>query len=67
MSPEEEATIRENLEVNLVSLAKDYPSVQFYYFFPPDCITAWGKRYEEGKLERLIEDGEDRVRRTDSL
>lgn len=55
LTQEEEEQIRENLRRNVTSLAADYPNVRFLYFFPPDCITAWGLRYEAGTIERTLE------------
>ena len=55
LSREEKAVIQKNVRENLTSLAEEYPNVKFLYFFPPDCITGWGYRYEAGAIERQIE------------
>ena len=52
LSEEEKEIIRNNVRANLTSLAEEFPQVQFLYFFPPDCITGWGYRYQTGVIER---------------
>ncbi|MBQ9539607.1 MAG: hypothetical protein IJU95_10105 [Treponema sp.] len=47
--------IKENVMQNVVQLALDHPDCEFYYFFPPYSIVAWGESYEGGELEKKLQ------------
>lgn len=44
-----------NIQQNVISLAKDYPNVTFYYFFTPYSIAWWGEQVQNGTIYRQIE------------
>ena len=48
-------TLRENLETNLLRLAKEYPDTQFLLFFPPYSILNWDAHQREGILNMHID------------
>ena len=48
-------TMRENLEHNIVALAKAHPDTQFLYFFPPYSILNWDAHVREGILDMHID------------
>lgn len=54
VSEEDIRTVGENIEQNVVSLAKDHPETTFIYFFPPYSMAYWGAIREEGNLDRYI-------------
>lgn len=41
LSSEEKLRIQENIYVNVISLAEEYPNVTFYYFFTPYSAAWW--------------------------
>lgn len=47
--------IRDNLEANIISIARENPDIEFYYFFPPYSIYWWDQVYCEGEIVRRIE------------
>lgn len=44
-----------NVRQNVTSLAKEYPAIDFYYFFTPYSIVWWGLRVEDGSIYKQIE------------
>ncbi len=48
--------IRKNININLVSVAQEYPNVTFYYYIPPKAITWWDNMYRNGALNLLYEE-----------
>lgn len=48
-------TMRENLEQNIIALAKAHPDTQFLYFFPPYSILNWDAHQREGILDMHID------------
>lgn len=46
---------RANVEQNLIALAREYPDVQFYYFYPPYSIFAWDMANQMGILQLFID------------
>lgn len=48
-------TMRENLEKNILALAKAYPDTQFLFFFPPYSILNWDAHVQEGILDMHID------------
>lgn len=55
LSKEDKAVIRENIVRNVTSLAKEYPEVTFYYFFPPYSAAWWKNEVATGNIYRQIE------------
>ncbi len=49
------ARIRENIQANVVELARNYPDTQFYVFFPPYSICTWDQWNQAGTLQSGIE------------
>ncbi len=45
----------DNVEQNVVSLARQHPETTFIYFFPPYSMAYWGGVRQEGNLERYVE------------
>ena len=52
---EELLTVRENVEQNIVFLAKEHPETTFIYFFPPYSMAYWGGLKSEGSLKKQID------------
>lgn len=46
--------LKENLEQNVIALAKEHPGTTFYCFFPPYSIAYWRLLYENGELEYTL-------------
>lgn len=46
LTEEEEKMLRENIQQNVISLAKQYPETDFYYYFPPWSVAYWGRLSE---------------------
>ncbi len=55
VTPEMAAQVQEQIEHNLLSLARKYPDTQFLYFFPPYSILNWDAHQREGILNRTVE------------
>lgn len=52
---EQAQTLRNNLEQNIIALAKEHPDTQFLYFFPPYSILNWDAHAREGILDQHID------------
>ena len=52
ITKEEYAIIRENIEQNVIALAKEHPEIEFYIYFSPYSICFMDYWKLEGKLER---------------
>lgn len=46
---------RQNIEQNVVSLAREHPHVTFYYFIPPYSAQWWKESLENGTIYKEIE------------
>lgn len=46
--------LRENVEQNVISLARQHPETTFYYFFPPYSIAYWGELKEKGEIDYTL-------------
>lgn len=55
LSDEEIQTLRENLEQNVIALAKEHPQTTFLYFFPPYSAAWWGCLKTDGALSRQVQ------------
>lgn len=55
LTGEEFEQARENIFKNLVSIAKEHPEQEFYYFFPPYSLCYFDKLVRSGTWEREIE------------
>lgn len=47
--------IKNNVEQNLLQIAKDNPDIQFYYFYPPYSIYYWDSLNNTGEISKYIE------------
>lgn len=47
--------VKENLEQNVIRLAKENMQTEFYLFFPPYSIVSWDRWQRQGVLEQNIE------------
>lgn len=55
LTEEEKERIHENIDQNVTSLARNYPNVDFYYFFTPYSILWWQALVTDGNIYRQIE------------
>ena len=55
LTDEEIQEIRENMEQNVISLAKAHPETTFLYFFPPYSAAWWGCLKSDGTLARQVQ------------
>lgn len=55
MDEEERQRVTQNIERNLVSLAKDYPDIHFILFYTPYSALYWESLYRDGWLEKQLE------------
>lgn len=55
MEEKEREQVTENIEKNLVLLAKDYPDTQFILFYTPYSALYWESLYRDGWLEKQLE------------
>lgn len=46
--------IRENIEENVIAIAKSHPDTDFYYYITPYSAAWWGRQMENGTLYRWI-------------
>ena len=51
---EETTMMLENVEQNVVSIARQHPETTFLYFFPPYSMAYFGELWEEGELKKMI-------------
>ena len=54
LTDEDIKMVTENMEQNVVSLARQHPETTFIYFFPPYSMAYWGGIRQEGNLERYV-------------
>ncbi len=52
---DESLMLSENIEQNVVALAREHPETTFIYFFPPYSMAYWGSVRTEGNLDKQIE------------
>jgi hypothetical protein len=55
LTEEELLMVSENVEQNVVSLAREHPETTFIYFFPPYSMAYWGQVRTEGNLTKQVE------------
>ncbi|WP_022762280.1 hypothetical protein [Butyrivibrio sp. AD3002] len=53
-SDEDMKMLEENIEQNVVALARKHPETTFLYFFPPYSMAYWGAVKEDGELDNLL-------------
>lgn len=55
LTENEKQMITENIRVNVVAMAQEYPDTTFYVFIPPWSICWWGNTKEGGALSSYLE------------
>ena len=55
LSEEDRKNIEKNIEMNVTSVAKQFPDVDFYYFYAPYSIAWWNSRWNDGKIYWQLE------------
>lgn len=55
LSETEKKIIKDNLEQNIIALAKSETETIFYCFFPPYSLVFWGEQYENGNVEKYLD------------
>lgn len=55
ITKEDYTCVWENFNQNVLKLAEDNPSIEFYFFFTPYSIYWWDNIKQEGLLERQLE------------
>ena len=53
-SDEDMKLLEDNIEQNVVALARKHPETTFLYFFPPYSMAYWGGLYEVGELDNML-------------
>lgn len=61
LTEEERQTVRDNVEQNLLAVARAHPETTFYYFIPPYSVIYRGMQYGRGELVKQIEAEEEAV------
>lgn len=54
LTSEEQEMIEENIETNILSLAKAHPETTFILFYTPYSALYWDELYREGMLEKQL-------------
>ncbi len=47
--------ITENVEKNVVSLAKEHPEIEFYYFIPPYSVCVYDAAKRIGQVDQIVD------------
>ena len=55
LSEDDIRKIKENLEANVISLARENPETDFYLFFPPYSIYYWDDLSQDGMMIRMLD------------
>lgn len=55
LSEDDIRKINENLETNVIRLARENPETEFYLFFPPYSIFYWDDLWQEGQTTRMLD------------
>lgn len=55
LSDNDKQTIYQNINENVIALAKANPNTTFYYFYPPYSIAYWAEENESGNLLRTFD------------
>lgn len=55
LTDEEKSIVLGTVQQNITSLAKEYPNVTFYYFFPPYNAAWWKGLVDNGSIYKQIE------------
>ncbi len=55
LTEEERERVLGNVRQNIISLASEYPNVDFYYFIPPYSVVFWGGSIDRRDIYKQIE------------
>ncbi len=55
LTEEDKKVIYENLEQNVLALARKHPDTEFYLFFPPYSICYWDEMNQKGEIQQVID------------
>ena len=55
LSTSESQTIHDNIMQNVITLAKEYPDIDFYLFYPPYSIYYWDNLNQQGNLKKHLD------------
>lgn len=55
LSEGERQMIKKNIELNVTSIAAEYPDVDFYYFYSPYSVVEWNEWKTRGILYKMLE------------
>ena len=55
LTAEDRRMIEENLQQNVIALAREHPETTFYLFFSPFSIVDWGRQYNLGRVGRQLD------------
>lgn len=55
LTQEDIRKINENLDANVIELAKENPETEFYLFFPPYSIYYWDDLSQDGQMLRILD------------
>lgn len=55
LSDDEKERIRQNIENNVIDIAKLYPDVDFYYYYSPYSVVVWNRWKNEGNMLKYLE------------
>lgn len=54
LTEEEKEVIKKNIDLNVTSVADEYPNVNFYYFYSPYSVVTWNKWQTRGILYKML-------------
>ena len=55
ITDDEKSSVKENIEANVIDVARQHPDVDFYYFYPPYSIAWWAGLSNSGTLYKQLE------------
>ena len=55
MTEEEQNRLKENIEQNVVALAKEHPEIDFYFYISPSSIYCMDYWWRNGELEKMLQ------------
>ena len=55
LTEQEKEVIKKNIDLNVTSVADDYPDVDFYYFYTPYSVVVWNDWRTDGSIYKMLE------------
>lgn len=55
LTDEDKFRITENIEKNIITLAKEHPEIEFYYFIPPYSVCVWDATKRLGQIDQVVD------------